>query len=1243
MSLRRKIILGILALLLLVPTIVLYYIVTTESGLQFVARRLGKMGTVTVTAADVSGTLVGGFRIGSLRIQHRLSDVQINDATGRVKLLPLLVLQRIRIPDLKVQYVSVKVLRDPVKRPPRPPRFLPALLRIDADAVQVASADVILLSGRTLHATDVSGGMTMLPQVIRIHGAQLDTSQTHVAVTGHVLAAQPIAFDGELEARYVPTGLPAWLFAAKFDGDLARLPMSVRIEQPFHATVEGAATTLNTHWEFGGHAIVRDFDLRPFGGGNALGIIAGELDLAASNDGFTAKGALTPPGLKSGPVNVDFSGEYGNKRLTIRQANLLHAPSGSRATVRGTVDVVPHGPKLGLTGEWSNFRWPLSAKEPAFLSPRGRYTLAGIKPWQTTAAGDVIAAGQPAMPAQLRGLLGGEALTIEDASVQLLGGNARVTGEARWKPAESWSVAGHMSDLDPALLRADLPGKLGFDFKANGAPFGDAGTIDFDIAKLAGTLRAQNATGKGHFTRPGGATDWQFHGVDLRFGRTHVQLDGGLGAKRDLKFAVDADDLSLFDPAARGRLSARGRYAGTVDAPILLFKARGTDFEWQERKLAAIDADVDIDLGAGGHTQGQIDLTGLQLGARTAQKMTIELSGDNALQRIAMNLEAAPLRAALSAQGSMHEGLWTGSMQSLSITDAQDLALRLEAPAALRLSAARFEQDRLCLKGTQERLCAAGRREADGAWHTDFSAESLPLRALTAGLTQDIAYEGTINVQGELAGTSNALPTGSVRGELRQAQLRHSLGNGRDERLALGSGSVAASATTSGFNMQVGLDAGSSGNFHGELTGDRNTGDWRDYPIRGSLDASTDGLALLDIYVGGIDKATGRLSTKVNISGTLGHPSVQGLVQLRDASIDIYQVNLALRDLSLDARFDTEALDLSGQSKLGNGTANFNGRLAWKQGEPYGNLHVGGENLMVVNVPEAHIEASPNLDFKLAGRRIDATGEVRVPVARLEPADLTNAVLSSSDEVLVGAPVIDPAKRWLVVSDIRLVLGDQVNINSLGLTAKLGGSISVRTDESGISRGLGELNITSGRYAALGRLLDIQRGRLLFNNGPLGDPGVDLRAQKVFPDVTAGVNVRGSLRAPRLTFFSEPAIPQSQIASLILAGGSLESVQNSQRPGAARNDLLAQGGAILAQRVGSRVGVDDVGIESDLTNETSLVVGKYLAPRLYVSYGISLAEAINTLKLRYTIGDRWTIKTEAGKARSADIVYTIKK
>ena len=162
--------------------------------------------------------------------------------------------------------------------------------------------------------------------------------------------------------------------------------------------------------------------------------------------------------------------------------------------------------------------------------------------------------------------------------------------------------------------------------------------------------------------------------------------------------------------------------------------------------------------------------------------------------------------------------------------------------------------------------------------------------------------------------------------------------------------------------------------------------------------------------------------------------------------------------------------------------------------------------------------------------------------------------------------------------------------------------------------------------------------------GPVNNPGVDIRAVKEYPDVKAGVNVRGTLLQPRLSFFSEPSLPQSQIVSLILAGGSLESAQNrNNQRNQAGNEALAQGSAILAQQLGSRVGIEDVSLESNLANETSLVLGKYLSPRLYVSYGISFTEQLNTLKLRYSLSDRWTVKTEVGQARGADLVYTIEK
>jgi len=104
-------------------------------------------------------------------------------------------------------------------------------------------------------------------------------------------------------------------------------------------------------------------------------------------------------------------------------------------------------------------------------------------------------------------------------------------------------------------------------------------------------------------------------------------------------------------------------------------------------------------------------------------------------------------------------------------------------------------------------------------------------------------------------------------------------------------------------------------------------------------------------------------------------------------------------------------------------------------------------------------------------------------------------------------------------------------------------------------------------------------------------------------------------------------------------------VQDQSRAGTpgAQQEVAGQAAALLAAQLGTKLGLPDISVESTLSNETSLVLGKYLSPRLYVSYGVSLTESINTFKMRYTLNDRWTIKTEAGKEIGADLVYTIEK
>ena len=111
----------------------------------------------------------------------------------------------------------------------------------------------------------------------------------------------------------------------------------------------------------------------------------------------------------------------------------------------------------------------------------------------------------------------------------------------------------------------------------------------------------------------------------------------------------------------------------------------------------------------------------------------------------------------------------------------------------------------------------------------------------------------------------------------------------------------------------------------------------------------------------------------------------------------------------------------------------------------------------------------------------------------------------------------------------------------------------------------------------------------------------------------------------------------------MIVGRTLDSLQGADRQqlGTSRTQLLAQGGAVLAGQLGRYVGLDEISVEQESAEATSLVIGKFLSPRLYVSYGTSLTEKLNTFKLRYTIGDRWVIKTETGRESAVDVEYAI--
>jgi translocation and assembly module TamB len=1244
----RRLLLAISGLLILlavaVPTAAFYYIVFTESGLQFVLRQIPhKIAGTTLDIVNVKGTIAHGITAERVEIDHRLVHLRFEGISGRVSVLPLL-WQTITAHEAIVKSAFIQVRRSNRPSDGRPLVFLPQWMLITADRTHIGSAVVIAPNGVRIEGHDIVASGVVRHRTIRIFGADLMMGDAHITAFGALHGRRPpqlLGIDGEGKIDWTPSGQPAWNLSASAHGDLASLGVTSRILAPLSADVSGRMVDLTTHFHWLGDARVRSFELTPWGlNAPLLGTFTAQLALNGDANGFAARGTTVPSGLKAGAFNIEFEGSYSDRVLTARRMDVVHAASGAHATGSGTFGVVPHGPRLDLKGTWQNFRWPLVGKDVVFRSASGDFTLAGLLPYEVHASGNGAIEALELAPSAMRvvGTLGKDSFTFKQGSLDAFDGHAELSGEITWAPADTWLLDGTVAGVNPERFRPDLPGSLNFALAARGRGFSDSGDFTVEVRSLSGKLRGVGVAGGGLAERT--AKNWEFRGVRVALGRTNLSLEGTVADNLDLRFAVKTEDLSLLAADSRGQLDASGVIHGTLKDPTVSAKAHGTGIHHAGVTADAIDADIDFDPSEQHESKVSAHVHNLQFRARSLDNLTFTLAGKPA--NVALRLDASTKGLTIGALGAgpYSHGVWNGELSTLTVNGSDALHLELERPVGLLLSADKIRADWMCLVGTPASVCADGDWTA-AQWSSTFTANDLPMSTLTSGLTPKVEYSGTISALVRVFGGESQPLQGTARLDLMDAHLTHKLSNGKKETTTLGTGLININAGRNSISADVGLDAGQIGSIKGSLTAQRTTEQWGNMPVQGELHAHTGELGLLTLYAPDIDRASGALNADMKFTGTLGTPLVNGTIALTDGELDVYQVNLIMRQTTFEAKLTDTGLDFQGATHVGQGSATTQGHLEWRDSLPYGKFHLEGAGLRVVDVPEAQINASPTLDFNIAGRKIDVTGTVKVPYAKIVPVDLKGAVLSSSDEVIVGSEPADPAKRFEVTSTITLTLGDKVNLDTQGLSGRLGGNITVRSGYDEVTRATGELSIEEGKYLAYARKLDIQRGRLIFTGGPVQDPGIDLRAIKEFPDVTAGINVRGTLQQPRISFFSDPSLPQSQIVSLILAGGGLETVQN-QKSGAG-NEALAQGGAILAQQLGSRIGFEDVSLETDLTNETSLVLGKFLSPRLYVSYGVSLTEQLNVLKLRYTLGDHWTVKTEVGQARGADLVYTIDK
>lgn len=628
-------------------------------------------------------------------------------------------------------------------------------------------------------------------------------------------------------------------------------------------------------------------------------------------------------------------------------------------------------------------------------------------------------------------------------------------------------------------------------------------------------------------------------------------------------------------------------------------------------------------------------LSGMQLGGETAGDMELRL---HSAERLDLFGELS-LSGMLATEGGIVE-LEQGGVKVAWDGTGLDLSGRA--------SFADFGALRWSLASPQPGAPVApetGRLEA--AW------EGMELAVLAEHLPLPLEMHGRLN--GELAGTWASEMTldlggglrvnqgglrwhgedGEISAELRAAELRW---NWQGEHLA---GQV---------DVQLADYGEARGDFRLPLPARLPTAFDEEAPLRANLALQVRERGLLATFLPGLaDETAGDLNANLSIAGSARSPEFGGDFSLTGAGALLPATGTSLRDLEVRGELGAQQLRItsfgvtSGPGKLeGRGQVDFrNWEFASFQ------FQIDGRDFQVADLPEVEIRVSPALRLEGAPGRLSVGGEVRVPLFVVTGWQARTPVQRSPDVIIVDGEGPEPERElpFALALNLRLLLGESVIIKLHGLDARLGGDLTLLTNERNAVIGRGEIRVEQGHYSSYGIRLPITRGRLFFPGGPVERPTLDILAMRTVGEVKAGVQVSGTPQVPVVKLYSEPGMPDTDVLAYIVLGRPLGGGQGqTDALMLAAGALLSQGeSAALQDRLRRRLGIDVFEVQAgdgDVAG-SMVTIGKYLTPDLYISFGQSLFGEGNVARMRYSLTQRWQIESQLGEVSGADLFYRL--
>ena len=1245
---------GAVLVSVLLIALLLGWLLGTGSGLRFALARASSFTDGALNVQSAQGRLIGPLDLHGVRY-HDADGLDARIATLHLDLRfwPLLG-KRLRVLELNAQDVDI-ALAPPAPNPPpsqsgfnfKPPLAI-VLDRAQVEGLKVTRAGKDLFVASRI---DLSGRWTNSGVAIR--QLQLDAPDGHAELAGTLALSKNYRGNGTARFEWKIRGTTyAGALSTQSDGRRAQLQFNLR--QP---TAANLTLSVQQSGEFAwtGTLYAPKFNPQPILGSNsslsALGVaVAG----AGNRRGGIVNGTLDVNAytLQLAPFEASFSADFNT--LTIEKLRLGAAQIKGELAASGVVHLGDTPAQAKLQLHWQNVVLPADLVGQ-ILATQGSVEASGSS--ENFHAQGGVDIGPPGNLAKLALNMDGtpEQIIVHTLDLKQARGGVQAAGTLTLQPHLAWQLDARAKRFNPGQLLAGWNGALDFDLSSSGRVDAHGPDATLDLKQLGGTLRQRRLGGSGklHVNR-----DQVLDGaLTLNSGNSKLSLRARPGASNDIDLKLAVASLGDWLPNAGGRLDGQFTIRGKPSALSINGTLNGQTLSYGQQQVQSLRLIVGIPDVARPAGKVQLDTRQVLVSGLAFQRIDVLAEGNQGDHRLTIDAKGTQLSGALAVHGALKNHLWRGTLAKLDLEPQGLPDWRLQKDVALSYQQGAITTSELCLTAGEPLLCASASQDRKGNLDASYRLHALPLELVlnAAGFTQpqlpvrasgELQGQGRIqrSAKGQLSGNAAITSTsGSVAYTDRPGEpLLAYTGLAVNAQLAPGREQV---------TVHMGLDDG--GHIDGDvlLSGAPRA-------LSGQVQLHVGNLAFIELLTAEVANVKGQLNGQFKLGGTLQQPAITGQAVVQDFAAEVPAAGLKLTHGQVTvSTTDAKTFRLDGTVSSGKGALSMTG-TAGLGANALTRITLKGSQFTVANIPAAQVVISPELDIRKDAQGIKIGGSVTVDSANVNLDKLTGgdgAVEASPDVVVVDQEQQEQQHAQTPISaHVTVQLGDQTQVKGEGLDGKLKGQLVVNAVPGRAPTGQGQINV-SGTYKAYGQDLTIQRGQLLFASTPLDDPGLNIHAvRRLNPNATinegqdVGLDITGTARRPVLTVFSDPVMQQSDALSYLITGKPLSQISGGQGSlvSSAAQTLGSLGGNLLAKNIGSRLGISDIGIASSdaLGGNSAFTVGKYLSPRLYLSYGIGLFEPGEVITLRYRLSKRWNLEAQqASEFSRASFNYRLEK